>query len=425
MPLTEKDFYKAFEDSLLNSGFKKGQNLLVAFSGGCDSLALLVMSTKVLGKDNVFPIYVNHNLRSEEELLNEIALNKENCEKLKLKLHVCTIEKGQVNSLAKERKNGLEEAARVLRYNLLEEKRKKLNCTFIATAHHKQDQIENIIMALSSGSPFSSLVGIREYEGQKHLVRPLLSYDKKSLESFLLKEGFSWSTDSTNSDSSMERNNIRNNVVPILDSQWPHYEEVLLSLQKQSVLMSFSNIYSQENCVNGLDIKEIIKKSTLERVALIYGLWDSLMNDKQLPMTLVSRVLDSLSNGEEKVISSNNGAFQIYKGKLYFSSLEKETEYKNFEREVKPLEGNTIILPEGVSFSWGNKSENSINPHKDLYLDNSLFCGKVRIRFPKDGDYIKLKGGKRMLKRLLQDMNIPSIFRCRVPILVDDEGLCA
>ena len=110
---------KAFSDKILP--LLSDGKVIVAFSGGCDSLALLCLCVSSLGKDRVIPVYVNHNLRPEDELEKEISLNRLNCERLGLPLVERSLEKGKVRSLAQRRGGGLEDAARVLRYEILQE----------------------------------------------------------------------------------------------------------------------------------------------------------------------------------------------------------------------------------------------------------------------------------------------------------------
>jgi tRNA(Ile)-lysidine synthase len=113
--------------------FKENDKVIVAFSGGVDSLALLILLKEVIKKENLVAVYVNHRLRSEQELLKEELLNKKNCSFLEIPLRIVYLEKGEVEKISKQRGNGIEEAARYLRYKHLEKIRVKLNFDYIAT----------------------------------------------------------------------------------------------------------------------------------------------------------------------------------------------------------------------------------------------------------------------------------------------------
>lgn len=173
--------------------------LLLAFSGGSDSLFLLSILS-LLAPERTEAVYVNHSLRPREELDREIALNKNNAGKLGIPLSVFTIPKGSINSLSTEKNCGIEAAARELRYKILLEKARKDGFDWILTAHHREDQAETVLMRILSGSPFTSYQGIARADGM--LFRPLLSVAKKDIMAYLEKSGLEWSEDSTNSDTS-------------------------------------------------------------------------------------------------------------------------------------------------------------------------------------------------------------------------------
>ncbi|HNZ95195.1 MAG TPA: ATP-binding protein [Sphaerochaeta sp.] len=97
---------------------KEGR-IAVAFSCGADSLALLVGVCEVRDPEDIVALYVNHRLRPEEELEAELVLNRKNAERLGVVFDVLDLGPGAVEDLAKERKKGVEEAARTLRYQLL------------------------------------------------------------------------------------------------------------------------------------------------------------------------------------------------------------------------------------------------------------------------------------------------------------------
>ena len=430
--------------SLNSNSLDTKPTLLIAFSGGCDSLALLSMAVSDLGSQNCFPVYVNHNLRSQNELEDEIELNKINCKKLGVNLEVVTLQKGEVENLSKELKCGIEEAARILRYKALEEKRSQHSCFAIATAHHKQDQIETVAMRLSAGSPVSSLRGISPHDSKKHLIRPLLGFERTELEEYLSEKGLRWSEDSTNKDVQFLRNKFRNEVLPTVRRNWPVCNDYLLSLS-QSAARLF-NIYDEQKLQHSINVAKTVgfawtKISVLEemnpasRMSFLFLMWDLIMGTTELPTLLALRVIQTIEDERDCLISANCGTFFTYNGILGLysqRSLEKVKENaKSFEYVFDPLEEQNITLPYDLIFQSGaqavktlkNEDENSLK--KALFLDNALFKGTVRIRFPKAGDAVRLKSGLKTVSRLLQDMKIPPFLRSLVPVIEDDDGICA
>ena len=191
----------------------EGRRFVVAFSGGIDSLALVLMMKKEERKRSA-AVYVDHSLRPREELDEEISLNIRNARALSIPLYIIRLGEGSVSLLAKEKDIGIEAAARTLRYEALERFRSENGYDFILTAHHLDDQSETLLMRMLSSSPFWAWAGIRRREG--NLIRPILSTTKDEIRRVVEKSGLKWSEDSTNSDLSYRRNWIRRNILPSL-----------------------------------------------------------------------------------------------------------------------------------------------------------------------------------------------------------------
>ncbi len=401
--------------------------LLVAFSGGCDSLALLSLCVSSIGAGRTVPVYVNHNIRDKAELKAEISLNIDNCKALGLDLIVRTLEEGAVKALSDRRKGGTEDAARTLRYEILEEERLRNGCEYILTAHHRQDQIETIVMRLRAGSPMTSLKGISSVDENRHLLRPLLGFSRQELESYLEDKGLRWSTDSTNSDAQFRRNEVRNIIIPRMKAICPGFEDIVLDLGEQA--RGICGLNGLESDSDKLEIPKLSQMDLAGRTLAIFSMWDHVFPGKSLPMTLVSRVLDAIADGVDCTVGSNMAIFTLYHGVLYLTDPAEDAVYQYFESEFDPS-GDCIDLPGGMRLHVGQGASGQaysegISEDLALRLDPKLFKGRALVRFARVGDRIRLKGGARMVLRLLQDMGVPAPLRTRVPVIVDDEGLCA
>jgi len=412
---TEKVFSEAIVQYL-----SEDSKVLVAFSGGCDSLALLVLCSKVLGNKRTVPVYVNHNIRQKAELEKEIALNKDNCERLGLDLIVRTLDPGQVENLSQTRKGGTEDAARILRYEVLEQERQKNNCSFILTAHHKDDQIETVVMHLRSGSPMTSLRGISVFDEKRHLLRPLLGLSRNDLEDYLKSLGFTWSLDSTNEDESYRRNEVRSTVIPQVKKLWPGFEKQVLELQNQA-RKAFEKAEQVDSDDNSIGLRELRKKDLTGRVLSLYAMWDSIFENKDLPMTLLDRVLDAVAEDKDCSVGSNLAVFHIYHGRLYLEDPSQNKVFEEFSRAFDAREKQTVCLPGDIKLTVGSEGDDPLL----LRMNPAKFAGQTRIRFAREGDSIRLKDGKKMVLRLLQDMKIPPHLRLRVPVIEDEKEVCA
>ena len=418
---------KVFSEAI-NQYVSKDSRVIVAFSGGCDSLALLTLCSRVLGNRRTVAVYVNHNIRPKTELEKEIALNNTNCSLLGLGLIVRTLDEGRVNDLARRRGGGTEDAARILRYEVLDQERIANGCSLVLTAHHRDDQVETVVMHMRSGSPMTSLQGIREYDPGRHILRPLLGIGRKELEQYLVSSGLTWSTDSTNSDDRIRRNDIRCNVIPALTEIWPGFGDALIGLGNRAKAACDGE---KKVDVRGAkaSLEELRSRSLTGRVLAVYDLWDSLFGDRELPMTLLDRVLDAISEGRDCNVGSNMAVFSLYRGCLYLTDPCEDSIYESFEATIDPNLSQTVLLPGNMEFRSGDDAQKVLktmeNPDLALRLDPQKFKGEVRIRFVREGDVIRLKDGSKTVLRLLQDMKVMPALRRRVPVIEDEREVCA
>ena len=182
--------------------------ILVAVSGGADSVALLCMMHEQ-GTD-IAALHCNFHLRGEESERDERFVS-DLCQKLHIPLHVKHFD---TRSYADEHHISIEMAARELRYTWFEEKRQELRAEDIAVAHHRDDQAETVLLNLIRGTGLRGLSGMHPRSG--HIVRPLLNWSRQDILDYLSRIGQDFITDSTNLERDALRNRIRLDVMPLL-----------------------------------------------------------------------------------------------------------------------------------------------------------------------------------------------------------------
>ncbi|MEA5049141.1 MAG: tRNA lysidine(34) synthetase TilS [Eubacteriales bacterium] len=212
------------EASLAACGITASDRVLVALSGGADSTALLLSMKEWLasgGIGGLFAAHLNHGIRAEDAMRDQRF-----CERLCGELGVpLAVESCSVPAFAKEKGISIELAARELRYNFLERARQSFGADVIATAHHKDDQAETVLLHLLRGAGVGGLGGMKPRNGR--IVRPLLPIGREEILAYLAERGASYCEDKTNAENDATRNRIRNELVPLLRTYNPNITEAL------------------------------------------------------------------------------------------------------------------------------------------------------------------------------------------------------
>lgn len=208
--------------------FRPGERLCIAVSGGADSVGLLVAMADSRRESGLVlsGIHVHHGLRGAEADA-DVAFVVELARQLDVPLRV---ERGDAGALAAERGNGIEEAARVLRYGFFRELLQRNEADAIATAHTMDDQAETVLMKLLRGAWTEGLSGVApvvQVEGGGRIVRPLLGVTHADAVRFLERRGHGWRQDSSNRELTFTRNRVRYNLLPQMREFQPRVAEVL------------------------------------------------------------------------------------------------------------------------------------------------------------------------------------------------------
>mgnify|MGYP000253249413 FL=1 len=232
--------YNAIEQERMLDKTEKNEavNVLVALSGGADSMALLhffIQHKNKLGIVKLSAAHINHMLRDDESERDENFVS-EQCRALGIPLYLKKTDVAREAELSGE---GLEEAGRRIRYDFFYEIALKTS-SVIATAHTLSDSIETVLLNQARGCGLKGLYGIppvREVtvDGKVlKIIRPLIYCTRAEIEDFCRENGIRYVTDSTNSQTDFSRNRIRHIVVPSLKSINPDVESAFLRLMQHA-----------------------------------------------------------------------------------------------------------------------------------------------------------------------------------------------
>lgn len=244
--------------------FQQDDLILVALSGGADSVALLLILEDLGYK--LQALHCNFHLRGEESDRDERFARKL-CEQHHIPLHVKHFD---TKSYAQEHKQSLEMAARELRYAWFEEKRKELGAQAIAVAHHRDDQAETLLLNIVRGTGMRGLAGMRFCNGS--VRRPLLEASREDILNYLSLKGQDYVTDSTNLEREALRNRIRLDILPALAKLNPNISETLSTLASniqdalpiyEQGLANIKNNTAENNSSSATDSKIPIDSATL------------------------------------------------------------------------------------------------------------------------------------------------------------------
>lgn len=227
------DIQKYIEEKHL---FTLRDKVLVALSGGADSVALLRVLL-VLGY-HCEAAHCNFHLRGEESNRDERFVN-ELCKELGVTLHITHFD---TVAYAAQHHVSIEMAAREMRYNWFEQLRKEREMAVIAVAHHRDDSVETFLLNLVRGAGINGLKGIRPHHG--NIVRPLLDVNRQDILNYLHHLHQDYVTDSTNLQDEYMRNKIRLNILPMLRELNPSVSESIAETSKR--LADVSLIYNKE-----------------------------------------------------------------------------------------------------------------------------------------------------------------------------------
>jgi tRNA(Ile)-lysidine synthase len=208
--------------------------LVLGLSGGLDSMVLLQLCQQLLqGSDiKLKAIYIHHGLSANADQWAEFC--QQQCFKRQIPFEV---QKVQLNPTA-----NIEAQARTARYTALSAFVVTPQ-TALLTAHHADDQLETLLLALKRGAGPAGLSGIAALQSFANgwLLRPLLEFSREQLEAFAKQQQLDWIEDESNNDSRFDRNFLRLQVLPLLQQRWPAF--------RQNALRSVSHIQQQQQFV--------------------------------------------------------------------------------------------------------------------------------------------------------------------------------
>ncbi|MFK4886951.1 tRNA lysidine(34) synthetase TilS [Lactococcus petauri] len=366
--------------------FKEHRRVLVALSGGKDSMTLfnwLYTYRKELEVE-LFTAHVNYGLRDvadweEEQLKQKMA-------DLQIELEVAHYDSDEKFS---------EEAGRNMRYEFFRQVMADKNCTALVTAHHKGDQVETVLMREITGRRLRHLTGIPERQafGTGELIRPLLTFSKADFDA---EEYFE---DVTNAGTDYLRNRVRNQYIPALTQENPQFSEAIVSMS-QEITLAFSVIKDKiaelEIIKDEINLKLFLRQSRALQHFILQEYLEK-FPDLQVSKAKFSELLWIIERPQQYRSELSNAYFFV-KNDQYFMIVPNQPFPK---KEIEIREDD----PKDASFM-----------RVDLPME-----GEIEIRKRQPGDYILINGHHKKLRKFFIEQHVPLEKRENLLILVEKD----
>lgn len=294
--------------------FPENSRILVACSGGPDSMALLYLLQDIAThRHTTYKIgvaIVDHCIRLESK--DEVLWLQHQVEELGLPFYSATFD---VPRLSKEYKKSEETIGRQVRYQWLNEIAQSEGYDYISVAHHKDDQAESILAHIIRGSGLNGLTGMSVVQSEYAIpvVRPLLDVTKENLLAYIGTKHISYCVDPTNEDVRYQRNRIRHRIIPELEAVNPAVVDAIVRLGSSvnEDVMVISDLTSRtfDKLVSIDDDEVRISRRALrqEPLAIQRRLWQRLVSTIDSDLTLTSahqeQLLDIVNTGEKKTFT--------------------------------------------------------------------------------------------------------------------------
>lgn len=411
----------------INTLWNKEDKIAIALSGGVDSIVLfhlLVTEYKDSYKQLVV-FHINHGLR--EESYEEAEFVEKFVKDFDVKFYK---EELNMSDLERDSHTSEEMLARELRYQAFNKMAKLEGVTKLLTAHHKNDQVENILMRLLTGRSIDHSLAICEEIEMAGLTiyRPLLNSLKAELEEYAKEKNLHYYVDATNFDTDYTRNNIRHNIVPLLNDinsgsfdnliNFANYYQNINNNLKKAILSNKDNyIFSRDK-----DKISLVKDKFLElNEEEMYFLLKDLITDElgvfDIKQKAIFDVVSSLkkNSGNKSYDLKNNLKIISQYETLYIHKIEKKCYNDKIEIIIDKICGNSVYEFYQNKFIISTDAKDS-----EIGFNKSEL--PLLITTKKEGDRVRRGEINKKLSRIFIDEKIPKELRDTLPVIRNNKG---
>lgn len=428
-----------------------GDRVIAGVSGGADSVCLFLVLLELREKIgfDLITVHVHHGIRGEAADQDQQFVEAL-CEQHRIPLEIFRV---NLESIAKKRKQSLEEAGRMVRREAFDSVCKKYGGNKIALAHHQNDNAETLLWNLSRGTGLDGLGGIRPVNGK--FIRPLLCMNRKEIEEYLAKRKQSYCIDETNAGTDYTRNKLRHLVLPILEEQVNsaavrHMNETMEQIWELQEYMQEQVEAAYQECVQEhfekacwIQIQqksfetfpELIKKMVIRKGMEQVGGKKRDLSHKHVDVMMelmnkqVGRTLDLPYEMHAK---RNYEGIRLEKQRTYLSGEEKKAEIMQECMSELNIPGETILADRNLKLRCKILEKPKNLSIKDIpqkiytkWFDYGIIKSSLYIRTRQAGDTIVIdeKGHQKKLKNWFVDEKIPKEVRDSQLLLAENNEI--
>lgn len=403
--------------------FEKSDKILLAVSGGIDSILLTDLFSKA--KFNFGIAHCNFGLRGEESDADELFVKKL-ATKHKVPFHHTTFD---TQAYAAEQKISTQMAARELRYAWFQEVLKTHQYQYIATAQHKNDSIETVLFNLAKGTGIAGMHGI--LPKRANIIRPLLFAKKDDIYDYVVENQLIWREDSSNESDKYHRNFIRHQIVPLFKELNPNFEESFersmdrIAAVEQYWYHQFEN-FKKEHIVL---VDEIIYLK-IKDFGLQKSFYHQYLSDMGYHYSQIADIETALAqNAIGKQFDTAQYLGSVDRGQLVFVPKNWQAAFGIMNLDISQLqEGQTEIFNEAglkctlMPYADGDAIKNSKNV---ACLDYDLLPAALGLRSTKNGDWFCPLGmnKKKSVADFLNDQKVPTNMKDKTKLLLSANSI--
>lgn len=392
-----------------------GERVLVALSGGADSVCLL-LALRELGA-TVCAAHCNFHLRAAESE-RDATFVRELCQGLGITLYEAQFD---TEVEARHRGISLEMAARDLRYGFFEELAREHTLRYVAIGHHKEDNTETFFLNLLRGTGISGLRGMRVL--RNIYLRPLLHCTREEIEGYLSQRGQNFVQDSSNSERKYRRNLLRHDILPQLRTINPRFDSTMAQTmdhlaQAEAIVAEFCQTMAQKYCIQKDDDLHIDMIHLMQERHATYVLYD---------------FLSRFGFNESQISDIQNHFGQraggVYESADYMATLTSEELIVG----IKPRPISPVPLEQGITMlpGWRRievEETLDIEISKDLSvatIDAQKVQGQLFVRSLMEGDRFQPFGmeGTKLVSDYLTDRRRSRLEKLRQLVVCDSAGI--